>query len=235
MSNPLKKLKRLLAKKDTSSAQATQDRQKHQRTKQPTTSAPSSAPQDSTPKAGTEHLSPISTRIKAWLDDKAWRYQHHTPESDDELYTHHFVMGFKHDHIDWNCAILVHERNQLISLQGVLLEEIDPRYYLTLMTALMELNQSLILGNLSLDINVGALQARIGFDGEFSLLTDRALDCHLQVLGSLMERASLLLDELTVLEPTLHTLDDMIKQRSTTSDETGETEDGYFVASNQRQ
>lgn len=212
MTNPLKKLKQLLAPVARSDNQAASPK----------------------PLTGTEHLSPVSQTITKWLEHHQWKYQHHTPNPEDELRTHYFVMGFRSDELEWNCVIRVYEKSQLINLQGVLLNEIDPAYYLTTLTAINLQNQSLTLGSLDLDMTAGVMRAKISFDGEFSLLSTQALDCYMQGLVSLLTRAKALFDGLMDNPSPAQTLDDITNDDLYPAD-LPEHDDGYFLASTERQ
>lgn len=136
------------------------------------------------------HLSPISERIEAWLNGHGWKYEHVLPEDDDELRTHHFLMGFRDENnYLWNCLIRVHEKNQLISFQGMPELEIEKKYYLPILAMLSAINCTIGIGNMELDVSRGMIQTKLGVDGEFTNLSDHALNSYLQGIASLTEKA----------------------------------------------
>lgn len=155
------------------------------------TQKPKPSPQEpnKSPNSSFDHLSPISQRIDEWLTKKDWRYEHIRPEKDDELRTHHFIIGFRDEDFFWNCLIIVHEKNQLISFQGALIEEIEPKYYLPIIAMFNALNFSLGIGSLDFDVISGSVRAKIGVDGEFFTLTDSAINCYFYNIASLTEKA----------------------------------------------
>lgn len=176
------------------------------------------------------HLSPITNRIKEWLDDNDWLYHHTPPEKDDDSRTHHIGLGFRDESdFGWNCLIIIQERNQLVSLNGKvdMDEPIDPEYFLPVFVMFSTINQSLSIGNLELSAKTGDLYARIGFDAEFTELSDRMLNSYLQGLSTLAKQAY----EVATMVTTLHNPNDnalsILKNIGWGDDE---TDDGkYFV------
>ncbi len=139
------------------------------------------------------HLSAISRRIEQWIIDKEWKYDHHLPDDNDDMRTHHFVIGFKDEEFAWTCVFRIHEKNQLITLQGILPDTIEPPYFLPVMAIFTATNYNLSIGNMELDLTTGTARTKIGIDAEFGKLSDYALNCYLQGIASLTEKAHTLI------------------------------------------
>ena len=136
---------------------------------------------------GAAHLAPISHTIRHWLDGRDWHY-HYTPaEEDDELRTHHFVVGFKHESLYWHCIFRIRENNQLVSMIGVLQDPVPASHLLNVLYRLAEANLSRGFGNFELDVQTGEARVSMHFDGEFTLLSQRMLDTYMHGMANLVE------------------------------------------------
>lgn len=184
------------------------------------------------------HLSPISDRIQNWLDDRQWTYEHLLPDEDDELRSHYFAMGFQSDDdFSWHCLICVHERTQLISFQGSPNVTVDKKHYLQLINQFNLINNSISIGSLELDVKSGHIRTKIGIDGEFSILSNTALDSYLRGLASLTEKAhdltSLLIKDPNPSQDLLKTLQEQgLFEDETETDTSG---NAYFVPTHKAQ
>lgn len=149
------------------------------------------------PNSAHAHLSPISGRIETWIKSHDWSYEHVPADDGDELRTHHFIIGFRDGRdFAWNCLIRVHEKNQLISLQGILPTDIDKKHYLPVIAMFSAVNCNLGIGSLEFDVTTGTVRTKLGFDGEFTTLSDHALNSYLQGLASLTEKAHELINDI---------------------------------------
>lgn len=177
------------------------------------------------------HLSPISDRIRAWLDGNQWFYHHTPPDDDDSTRTHHIMLGFRDESdFSWNCLIVIHEKSQLVSFYGNVdyPNKIDEAYFLPLFMVFSTINQSLSLGNLEFIAQTGDLRAKIGVDGEFTQLSDRMLGSYMQGLATLTKQAY----EVAMMVTMTHTPgDDASSILASMGWEIDETEDeqGFFV------
>lgn len=178
------------------------------------------------------HLSPITNRIKAWLDDNDWRYHHTPPDDDDASRTHHIGLGFRDDaDFGWNCLMVINEKNQLVSFHGKvdMDEPVQDDYFLPLFILFHAINQSLSIGNLELNAKTGDLHARIGFDAEFTELSDRMLNTYIQALASLMHQAH----EVATVVTTLYTPGDdalsILKNMGWGDDDDSDDGKNYFI------
>lgn len=219
MANPFKKLKHLFVLERENGRKAQ--------------TSPTIAPTTSDKGVGVAHLSPISERIKSWIEAQDWRYQHYEPDEMDEFRVHHFVIGFRNDEFEWNCVIAVFEKSQLVNFQGVILREYSPDEYLSVMTAITQINYGLMLGNLDFDMATGSVRARIGFDGEFAILSNHALDSYMQGLVTLMERARAVIDSTLDETPPISTLGELLAQKDGKADT--DVPDGYVLLSEKSQ
>lgn len=172
----------------------------------------------------TAHLSPISMRVSEWMDERGWSYDHHTPSDYDEMRTHYFVTGFRDDTFTWTCIIKIYEKNQLMSFQGLLQDPIASAYYLSVLVNFAKLNSNVGIGSFELDTDSGIARTKIGVDGEFTRLSDHALNCYIQGIASLTERMHLTIQALLE-EPPIGDLAALLKH----DDDSGD-DDEYFLA-----
>lgn len=139
-----------------------------------------------------DHPSPVSHRIKEWIESKGWTYEYCPPDKDDELCTHYFIIGFRDGDFYWNCLINVHEKNQLVSFQGlIILDDIQPQYYLPIIMMFNAVNFDLDIGSIEFNVLSAATTARakVGLDAEFCTLSDGALNCYFHNLTWLTKQA----------------------------------------------
>lgn len=141
------------------------------------------------PSADEAHQLPITNRIKTWLDDQGWRYDHRPP-SENASRTHHLILGFTDkNNQDWTCIFRINESNQLVTLFGVIEESIPTYHYAQTMVETSQANMKIGYGNLELDPYDGELRAKVSFDGEFTSISDRALSCYVQAVSGLIDIA----------------------------------------------
>lgn len=60
---------------------------------------------------------------------------------------------------------------------------------MAIITVFTAINCSIGIGSFELDVTTGTIRTKIGFDGEFTMLSDHALNSYLQGLASLTEKA----------------------------------------------
>lgn len=186
--NAFKKFKQFISSQSDANKTSTQDEPNSKQNAEQSTAQNNTI--TSSDEKATAHLSAISSRIQNWLDSQDWHYEHYPPDDDDDLRTHHFVMGFRDNDFHWSCIIRVHEKNQLITFQGLIPEPVATPYYLPIMAIFTATNYNLSIGSLEFDVNSGIARAKIGIDGEFSRLSDTALSCYLQGIAGLTEKAA---------------------------------------------
>lgn len=177
------------------------------------------------------HLAPVSCRLKEWIEKQNWHYGYEKPDEDDPLRTHHFFLGFRDDGFYWNLVIRVYEKNQIITFQGVLPDPVEPPYFLPVMAAFTAANQTLSIGSLELDTTSGMVRAKVGIDGEFSLLSDVGLSCYMQGIVTLTEKAANLIAKITQDPNPSQDLQTVLKEQGVLEQD-GDKDDGdFFMAS----
>ncbi len=199
---PIKKLQELIAKiRDDEAKEQEQQEEEHNETNNANTSDDTDQDQDTkSDNDGTDHnsqdneqairhLSPVSYRIKEWLDGKSWHYMHEKPDDDDDN-EHFFVMGFGGNDFSWHCVIRVQEGNKLVSMQGIIHEDIAPDYFASIMAEFSRINANISIGNVNLEPRTTTIYTKVGFDAEFTLMTERMLDSFMHMLFGLTQKAN---------------------------------------------
>lgn len=147
---------------------------------------------DSFDASADDHLQPITNHLIEWVKLHDWNFTHHEPETDDKLRTHHIVIGFSgadDDDFAWNCVIRIAEKNQLVTMYGVLLDEVPETHHLNLLVAFNQINQSIHFGSVDFDLQTGNMRAKLSFDAEFTHLSMMMLNNYMQALVGLTEIA----------------------------------------------
>lgn len=175
-----------------------------------------------------EYLCPITTIIKQWLTDQEWHFQSHEPHADDSFRTHHLTLTFGEKNYDWNCVFRINEKNQLVTMYGVLLLSIPKSHYLNALWHISQLNYHTNFGNIELDLMTGDLRVKLSFDAEFTHINDRTLSIYTQGVSGLVDLAFDVYQN-TLNEPPLQHFDEVLD----TAD--SETDDGFFVATATKQ
>lgn len=133
------------------------------------------------------HQYPITLRIMDWLTSHGWKYEHRPYEGDDSVRVHHIVLGFADHEHEWTCIFRINEINRLVTIFGALDEPVPSSHFAPLIMAMMGANRNISFGNIELDMSDGEVRAKVGFDAEFTSLSDHALSCHMQAVASLVE------------------------------------------------
>ncbi len=193
------------------------------------TSDSAQSPSDKLNARADDHLQPITNHIIEWVKLNDWHFTHHQPDADDKFRTHHIIIGFsgaEEDDFAWNCVIRVVEKNQLVTMYGVLLGEIDEAYHLNVLIAFNQINYSISFGSVEFDLQTGNVRAKLSFDAEFSHLTTLMLGNYMQALIGLTEMAHRTLQNIHHTQPSqnfqqllteygYHDLDDDLKDDGT--------------------
>lgn len=129
---------------------------------------------------------PITCQIMTWLDKQDWKYEHRTPS---EGRTHHIIMGFTDREHDWTCVFRINEENQLVTVFGILDNGIPVSHYTAMLMELAKVNMNISFGGIEFDPLDGEVRAKVSFDVEFNVLSDKALGCYLQAVAGLTEIA----------------------------------------------
>lgn len=135
----------------------------------------------------------VSEQIKAWLDSENWVYEHHTPDDDDEMITHYFSLGFsglaKGSNFQWGCIIRVQEKTQLVTLYGLPKISIPPDHRSLISTMAGVVSYAIGFGSIDFNIKTGGLHAKVSFDAEFTVLSNRALSSYFTACASITAKA----------------------------------------------
>lgn len=136
-----------------------------------------------------EYLRPITSTITQWLSGQNWHFQSHDPHPDDSFRTHHLTLTFGEKDYDWNCVFRINEKNQLVTIYGVLLLSVPKSHYLNALWHISQANHHTSFGGIELDLNSGDIRAKISFDAEFTHINERTLSIYMQGLSGLVELA----------------------------------------------
>lgn len=157
---------------------------KHQDSKPSTTQTHADTPTQEVITPVSKH--PITTDIMTWLDKHNWNYDHREPK---EGKIHHIIMGFSDHEHEWTCVFRINEGNQLVTVLGILDDNMPISHYTALLMELAKVNMNVSFGSIEFDPNDGEIHAKIAFDAEFGMLTDKALGNYMQALSGLTEVA----------------------------------------------
>ncbi len=187
---------------------------------------------DSEDKKATRHLSPVSYRIKEWLDSKDWRYMHEKPDDDDDSGEHFFVLGFGSDDFSWHCIIRVQESNQLVSMQGIVHEDIPSDYVASIVAEFSRINANISIGSINLEPRTATVYTKVGFDAEFALLSDKMLNSYIHMLFALTEKTNDVVQSLLENPNPNPNIAHILKEQQKTlkkQNEQDETDDTFFL------
>lgn len=132
---------------------------------------------------------PISSKIVSWAKKNDWKYEHRKPQ-DDDLQKHYVILGFADQECSWTCAFRVREDNHLVTIFGILDDNVPQSHYMPVLVELTKANLSINYGNIELDLSDGEVRAKFSFDAEFSLMSEQMLDCSFTAVLGLVKLAS---------------------------------------------
>lgn len=181
----------------------------------------------------TDNQAPVTTRIMAWLDSQGWQYEHRKPNIKNGR-THHLILNLTDQSLDWTCVFRINENNQLIAIFGILPNTVPPSHFAPMMMKIAYANTSISFGSIELDPTDGEVRVRMSVDGEFGILSDKAISCYLQGVASLTEMAQHLYDEVmkeTEPSPFWH---DYVSD-APESEESPRDDGGFFIPTHERQ
>lgn len=138
------------------------------------------------PNRSKEVIQPITSKIIEWIDSKKWAYNHCSSEQGD---VHHLMLGFTGDDVEWTCAFYVNEQVQVVTMFGMLDDDMPTSHYTAVLMALTQANLDMCFGNFEFDPDDGEVRVRIAFDLKFGDMTNKALDHYFSLLLALIKKA----------------------------------------------
>ena len=172
------------------------------------------------------YLSSVTNTIEAWLNEQNWHYRRYDPHSDDEFRTHHLVTSFADTDFEWNCLFRINEKNQLISIIGILIVDVPTSHYLNLFAKISEASANINFGSIEFDLRTGDIRTKMYLDAEFTHLNDRVLGTFMQGLAGLTQHAHSLYQD-AISQPPIKSAKALVASQNIYED----IEDGFFAPS----
>lgn len=181
------------------------------------------------------HQLPITNRIKAWLDEEGWRYEHHLP-TENASRTQHLILGFTNKNSqEWTCIFRINESNQLVTLFGIIQETVLVCHYAQTLVEISRANLNIGYGNIELDPYDGELRVKISFDGEFTSISDRMLSCYMQAVSSLVDIAYAIIKNAQQDSTPSHNVNDYLELTDEVDIVINDQHQKFFVATTEKQ
>lgn len=228
----LQKLKQVFASQADGNQKTTQDRKKLPPTPRAVKQNKDNNDTEAFDIDSTTHQYPITKRFIDWINKNDWHFVHHTPDVLDKLACHHIVIGFASGDdggVDWNCIVRISEKNQLVTMHGILTDELDKAYFLDALAMFANANAVTNFGEIGLDLRTGSVRVKLSFDAEFTQLSWLMLESYMQALATLVETAYKIIQTVSVNPTPSQTLDALLATYQIDLTDTTEEDKPYYA------